>query len=778
MSSLTPDALTAALIEATLLGLAAITISVLVFDNYRRQYPVIFEYRHHLHEVGLRRDASKRRVYAPPNPPRARFGWFTPTISHELRALARTHGPDTALHLRLLRLHILLFGICTCFVALPLSILYATALTQRPSASGIARIGATEITTNTRYWAAASLQLLCTLTVVVLLHIETRIYRELIARSRTGRQPCNYALLVTCAPRGASFDFVDSVTVLPIQSAKSVSIARIAYRRALRARERAEALDTDEAENANNHELDELRNTELQLENELRNVITTTTTSDSATSARAAVIIYPTRTATTATLSEDERVKPWGIIRAPEPDAVDWKSLMGMPELARSRAFAACVPLFLATLLGIIVAAAVEGFVRLETVTRIRIAGVTPLRFAAPVARIHFVGGGIIQGILPAALLAISLAPMSGFARKIALVFRTPTKQRRDSIARTALLLLSVWSIVVARFGMAVLYEIAAKKPNIAYNQLIAEISASHGWFACVFIMLKGTLSASGSLLMIRRVQGRNRRLKRAVTPRDFREADDWRANFTYVDAYAEAQLVAIIGLMYAPVTPIVLVIALFWHLVHFPPAKYQLCYACREIYDGAGEMFPAAIWCLIGAAFVGHAGLAGFLGLRLAIGPAVVAGLPLVGLPFVCWWIARRLRMVVDNDDVESVGGDGGEVDKEIVELAQSVYVQPELRPVENEKLDSIEVERRSTSSLVERKRVKVKKDIETDHTTVTNTTATTIPEEKVSSIRGGFTSWAFGWAKGGGGGGTSIRDDEDLARNSSIEWADAPSK
>ena len=767
----TADALTAGLVEAALLGLAAVVICVIVFDNLRRQYPVVFEYRHHLHETGLRRDACNRRVYSLPSPPCRRFAWFTPTISHELRALARTHGPDTALHLRLLRLHVLLFGISMFTVALPLSILYATS--PRADSPGLARIGATNVTASTRYWAAATLQLVLTVTGALLLLTEVRVYRELIARSRYSRSPCNYALLVACAPRGAALTFDDAVAVIPIRPTRNVGAARAVYRRALRVRERAEAIAPDEAAT------EDLRNTEHRLENELRAAITAASASDAP--VRSCVVIYPTRAATAAALTDDARVKAWRIARAPEPAAVDWKSLMGMPELARSRAFAACVPLFLATLLGVGVAAAVEGFVRLETVTRIKIAGVTPLAFAQPVARIHFVGAGIIQAILPAALLAVSLAPMSGFAQKIAIVFRTPTKQRRDSIARSALLLLTVWTVVVARFGVAVLYEVAGRVPGVPYNRLIAEVAASHGWFACVFIVLKGCFTAGGALCQVRRVRGRNTRLRQAVSVRDHRDADDWRAHYTYVDAYAEAQLVAIVGLMYAPVTPVVLIVAFLWHLLHFPPTKYRLCYACRELYDGAGELFPAALWCLVLALFVAHAGLTGFLGLRLAVGPTVVAGAPMLLFPLAAWWLHRALHRVVEENDVESTGAE--EEEKEFVRLCERVYVQPEFRPVEDEMFVDEDTERRESSRTVAPPRkdgvvkpstpVVVEKKVEVSAAS----TAEDDGERKGTGFASGLANWAFGWGAGNAAA-AAVKESDTGPRNSSVDWADASSK
>ena len=156
--------------------------------------------------------------------------------------------------------------------------------------------------------------------------------------------------------------------------------------------------------------------------------------------------------------------------------------------------------------------------------------------------------------------------------------------------------------------------------------------------------------------------------------------------------------LIALIGVVFAPITPLCPPMCLLYFLVASITEKYNLLYVQKPRYQSGGRLFPLASDALLVSLVVGQCILVFLLAVRGAVWPAVFV-LPLIPTTLLFRVAARRLveepfavlslRAAVDLDAADAEGGvgraaraashTGGDGLSPCGERAADVYVQPE---------------------------------------------------------------------------------------------------
>lgn len=674
--------------------------ALIVFDVLRRAIPRVYEYRHRLHEIGTRRDSLRQRVFAPPNPSRGPMGWLGPCLALDVRTLARTHGLDAALLLRALRLHLLLFAAACALVAAPLAALYHTAPANR-TGLGLYRLTAARLAESDllRQWLAPVFLLVLTALAVALVLHEIGVYAHLMGRYRGSRSPSNYALLACGVPRDIrshpeateawSGPTPGVARILVLRRAKAAAMAKTKFWNAVQDREVAEALGGASV----GGEANTLREREARAAGEVDFAQQGYDRSEFEGGENAAVVLFHTRAAATETAVAvaGGQFEGWRARRAPEPEDVNWGSL-GV-EKAGLRGFVAVILTGLVMIVWTVVAGVVEGFVNLTDLAQLRIAGIRPFGFATSLVDVSPIFRGALQGFLPVAVFSLTLLLLPSLSLRIANLYRTASYSRRDSIARNVLFVLLVWAVVVASLGTGVLTAIASKATRDV-NKLIDMITVEiplHSGFVMTFVVLHSLFGSAWTLLQLPRILQRKHRLRKSVTLRQMRASDDLDSQFPYPQTYAYMQLMALLGVLYAPIAPAVVFAIFLYYLFAFPVIKYNLCYSTKSQYEGAGELFPASLHALLLSCMVGHLTLSAFLGLREAIGPAILAGVPALFFIPILILVSRRISSIrtsptikTANEDIEeSHALDNISGSKPIPPHLLDVYIQPALCPL-----------------------------------------------------------------------------------------------
>lgn len=168
---------------------------------------------------------------------------------------------------------------------------------------------------------------------------------------------------------------------------------------------------------------------------------------------------------------------------------------------------------------------------------------------------------------------------------------------------------------------------------------------------------------------------------------------------FEYGAAYPMHLLVFMIGVVYAPIAPFLLVFVVAFFLIGTVVFRYLFCFVFKPTYESGGSLFPKVFTRIIVAMLLGHLTMIGQLALKIApTQSALLVPLPIVTFIFYVLVMktmgssAQRLSReeiveldAADTDtaeDVEAIGDGGGVLEEEKDTMVDEVsYVHPRLR-------------------------------------------------------------------------------------------------
>ena len=232
---------------------------------------------------------------------------------------------------------------------------------------------------------------------------------------------------------------------------------------------------------------------------------------------------------------------------------------------------------------------------------------------------------------------------MPGMAGRVAAVRMTHTHPRHYAIAHDFFLALVLWTTVFARYAAGVLYEIAATE-RVGVKEVcivLTQAAAQHAALLAVYLLFATGFTAF-DYAQPTRVRAHVVRRRRARCDSDFYAADGVRSDTPCANACASATALCVMVLFYLPIAPYIEFVAAAWLGAVFPASNYRVCYTARNRYEGDGVLFTAALWQLLGGAVVAHVGSCAFLGLSGEIARSVIAGVPILVLVCVVWWLRR----------------------------------------------------------------------------------------------------------------------------------------
>lgn len=336
----------------------------------------------------------------------------------------------------------------------------------------------------------------------------------------------------------------------------------------------------------------------------------------------AAIVVFTNRRAAAlaAQANFPQRHNEWRVSRAPEPNAVNWKSLKIPGKQMPIRTFLTIFFSMLLTLFWIIPVTFIMSLANLQNLAELEISGSTPFSFLENVANWSPVVTGLIESLLPAIILSVFLSLIPTFLRIFVNISRVPSNARVDNLVRDWYFNFVVFSnflfVIVAGSLLEKLVDIV-EEPTTAV-EFLAQSAPKQASFIMNFILLKALSETPKEILQIGRVVVRwVMRKFLARTPREKDLVDTGNTIFNFFRYYAIAQLVALLGIIYSTIAPFILPICFAYFAISYIVWKYNLCYSMHNPYQDGGSMYGGALYGLWTALFLHFLTSAGILGLN-----------------------------------------------------------------------------------------------------------------------------------------------------------------
>lgn len=668
------DSQTAGLIINLVIGIPTLLICFLLFDILRKRVPSVFEARRTLNHRRDPLDYNGRRVYTPPSPSYRLFGWVGPVLRLELDTIAETHGLDTALYLKYLRGMATLFFVMIITSAALLPVFFTADNKNLPQGDplrtvGIQRFSLSNVSEDDswRFWIVLAVEYFITALVCMYLSFQFSIYSKDRKHYRSAKHPQNYSILVQDIPARSFTD--DAVRhywerlfpglveyVYLVHDGRKLVVKKQKFWNAVTKRERAE-WDMEFNEKlagarpmhktgkctccrGASAKVDSIQYWTEQQNHYSGKIALYQQDMDArhAPPTRAAIVVFKTRRAASvaAQTSFASTENEWRVIRAPEPNAVNWNALSIGSKLLPVRNGITVVSSVLLTLFWIIPVTAIMGLANLGALADITIRGQQPFSFLDNVADWSPVLTGLIQSLLPAIILSVFLSLVPTFLRMFVSVSRVGSLAKMDNIVRDWYFNFVTFSnfLFVALSGTLLndLQKIISQ-PSSTIDLLATAVPKQAG-FIMNFILLKALSETPQQLLQIGRVAVRWIMLKfLARTPRERKNVDTGNTIFVYLRYYAMAQLIGLLGIIYSTVQPFVTLVCFAYFAINYIVWKYNLCYSLHNPYQDGGSMYGGALYGLWVGLFVHLLTIIGLFGLNkkpaqsaLAVIPAVFA--------------------------------------------------------------------------------------------------------------------------------------------------------
>ena len=262
---------------------------------------------------------------------------------------------------------------------------------------------------------------------------------------------------------------------------------------------------------------------------------------------------------------------------------------------------------------------------------------------------------GLLEGYLPGAALAAALA-------LVPVAFQLLSRRQgclsigdadRQVAGRVyAVLLLDVFlGGTIARSIVALLVALSSLQWDVSLADILALLGTSVPASAPLFITYLITRALTSLPLELSRLSSMAASAWRAA----LQKPDVWAPGpCQYGTQVPNALLVALLGLVYAPVAPILLPFAALYFIIGIPVWRYQLLFVYTRVYESNGQWWPHIANRILTSLVVGHATLAAVFGLKLsgAVPPpgqrlsiALLAGPALLPLPLLVAAFARHYR-------------------------------------------------------------------------------------------------------------------------------------
>lgn len=732
------DAQTTALIINVIVGISITVVSVLVFDLLlRKRVPSVFEARRTLNTRGIELDYFGYRVSYPSSPSYRPFGWLGPVRRIDLEKVIDSHGLDTALFLRYLRLMIYLFTFLTVTSIMVLPIYYTGTnkdLGQNdPSRTlGVNKFSLANLSKDDpwRFWFTFAIELVISVATCHFLRNEFMHYSAARRRYRSSKNPANYTILVQDIPEPNFSEeavrhywnkiFPGQVArVYVIYDARKLVSEKAKFWNAVTKRERAEweaeynpklngARPTHKTgygacaclSSKREDSIDYWTEKQSQLYSEISLQQSEVDTTQFA-STRAAFVVFKSRIvaslAAQTNFASNEHL--WRVYRAPEPKAVNWSSLSIPPWQLPARHAVTAVSSVALTLFWAIPVTFIMGLANLNALAAIDVNGQKPFAFLNAVAGWPKAVVGFIEGLLPAIILSVFLSLVPIFFRLFLNLSRVPSNASVDKLVRDWYFNFVVFSnFLFVAFAGTLLTDLQRilEQPVLVVDLLAAAIP-KQGAFIMNFVLLKALSESPQELMQIVRVALRWIMLKFfARTTREKDKVETGNTVFVYLRYYAIAQLIALLGMIYSTIQPFINVICLVYFLVNYVVWKYNLCFSMYNPYQDGGRMYGGALYGLWIGLFLHQLTMIGLFGLNKNPAQAILIVIPAVLSVLFLRYCRVSFNRVIEHGsalDTQRLVEDEGEEDLIDKNLANK-YIHPGYEPLPDpiENLNGVE--------------------------------------------------------------------------------------
>ena len=338
----------------------------------------------------------------------------------------------------------------------------------------------------------------------------------------------------------------------------------------------------------------------------------------------------------------------WQLRAAPAPGELHWMNLRLRWWERRVRGATSAAVSALTVLFFLVPVTAISS---LSTVER--------LRRAVPLIR-HFeealpITQGLLEGFLPGLALALALALMPLIFEHLARrqgCLSVSDADRQVAGRVFAVLLLDVFlGGTVARAIVSLIASLSSLQWDVSLSDVLALLGTSVSNSAPLFIGFITVRALAGLPLELSRLSTMVAAGIRAA----LQQPGVWSPGpLAYGTQIPNALLVSLLGLVYAPIAPVILPFAALFFLLGGLVWRHQVLFVYARVYESHGAWWPHIANRLLASLVVGHATLAAVFALKLAGAVPVVghrfsitllAGPAIIPLPLTVAVFARHYR-------------------------------------------------------------------------------------------------------------------------------------
>eukprot|EP01112_Ceratiomyxa_fruticulosa_P015573 TRINITY_DN4595_c0_g1_i1.p1 TRINITY_DN4595_c0_g1~~TRINITY_DN4595_c0_g1_i1.p1 ORF type:complete len:790 (-),score=112.28 TRINITY_DN4595_c0_g1_i1:55-2424(-) len=638
-------------------GLSILFLSL--FELCRRKWPTLYQPRCYKDESKTR--YRKYKEIAPP--PQGLLGWAKGALNYSDETLFHTHGLDALMHLRFLRILIIIV-LCQLFygVIVLFSVNYSASKSFRGTLLSLSMVN---VASGSPYLTAHAISV--ALNTLILFygiyknHIEFVKYR---VRYKSLVEPHNFAVLITHIPSEINgrtiYDELNSifagkvVSVIKILStpklesllkrrAKVLNKLEKAYEswynkgtRPVREGKflRGKKVDSIDSYTQELNKLDadishiqsiEMKkhvftNTQTQTYsyqqiNPQSSSSTTPLISSYSTNTKAALVVFQDSISANfcaqTTIGKDG-VK-WISEPAPEPEDLRWKNFAYRKRYLTIRYVLVNAFVFFLVFFWIIPVAFVSALSTLQNLSMLPV-----FNFLVSFLQLSPVLTGFVEGFLPTVVLSIFFAILVPILKGISHLLKLPTRTEEDSSVLCNYFLFSVFNIFLTFSIGASVFRVLDDILKGGVEEIINLLSHSIPQQATFYINYIMILSLSGHMKNLLRpvplIFGWIKLKWFAKTIKERRKARD-PGQFPYHVNYATHTLIFLITLTYSTMSPMILIFGFLYMCLAYISSRYNLIYVYKPKYEGGGNLWPLVFNRVMVACLIYHLTLVGVFG-------------------------------------------------------------------------------------------------------------------------------------------------------------------
>lgn len=704
-------------LEVLAIGLLVALILLLVFSILRPRVPDVFEHRALLNLWKSHEDFNGERVkVVTPRPGKGLCGWLKPVLFVTEDEIVSKLGLDAAMFLRYIKSSLIMMTVLTVIAALVIMPAYGTGSEKDNTdcesncVEGLLVISLANVPPrDPRLWAATVMEYLVAIVVFYFMARDFKRFAELRRHHVVTENPSNYALVVYDIPE--EYQSVKHVRdrfelIVPGQVAEVILVRQCSKAdkllkkldTAVAKREAAEYQKSVKGDSphfrpgfcgclmCHKSKVDALeywKDEQNKLSTELSELGTIEKLSGSAivvfTNRRACALLAQANIATDST--------SWTVTRAAEPKGIHWPAFNVPAMQVEVRMLVVFAIIIAFTLFWTIISTFVAGLASLKNLS-----DVPGFEFLAPVADWNPALQGLIEGALPAIVMAVLISLIPVFFRflvKKERITSLPTVERKT---RDYFYVFTIYGTFISFvLGASILDRLdpIIEDPTILIESL-AKGTPTFGLFFATFIVLKTFIPLALQLSGIIRVLLRAVFLKLAKTERQKRKARSGGSLFPYFKFYAQAMLMSFLGLMYTSLSPIVTATSVLYFGFALLVFRYVLCFMSYSPFSGAGELYTGAYWGTMGGLMLKQIVTIAIIALNEGAAQSVLCVIPLLFTIIASISVNKRFRAISDHGSLHDMYAESAKLD-EIPSRYYDVYRQPAGRSPHYENLNGI---------------------------------------------------------------------------------------